>query len=141
VYIGRTDVECECLCVCVYVSVCVLSLFSFSLLLLLLLFLYPSLSLLPPSLAALYLSQHQGLFTRVSSSHQVAKVLEFQLQHQSFQCTLRGDFLAVQGALKSIQHRSSKANTSGHSAFFIGEGNGNPLQHSCLENPMDGGSW
>ena len=23
----------------------------------------------------------------------------------------------------------------------IGEGNGNPLQHSCLENPMDGGAW
>ena len=22
-----------------------------------------------------------------------------------------------------------------------GEGNGNPLQHSCLENPMDGGAW
>ena len=31
------------------------------------------------------LSHHQGLFQRVSSSHQVAKVLEFQLQHQSFQ--------------------------------------------------------
>ena len=30
-------------------------------------------------------SQHQGLFQGVSSSHQVAKVLEFQLQHQSFQ--------------------------------------------------------
>ena len=24
---------------------------------------------------------------------------------------------------------------------FIGEGNGNPLQYSCLENPMDGGAW
>ena len=24
---------------------------------------------------------------------------------------------------------------------FSGEGNGNPLQHSCLENPMDGGAW
>ena len=23
----------------------------------------------------------------------------------------------------------------------LGEGNGNPLQHSCLENPMDGGAW
>ena len=34
---------------------------------------------------ALNLSQQQGLFQRVSSSHQVAKVLEFQLQHQSFQ--------------------------------------------------------
>ena len=34
---------------------------------------------------------HQGLFKWVSSSHQVAKVLEFQLQHQSFQWTLRTD--------------------------------------------------
>ena len=25
--------------------------------------------------------------------------------------------------------------------LFIGEGNGNPLQYSCLENPMDGGAW
>ena len=23
----------------------------------------------------------------------------------------------------------------------IGEGNGNPLQYSCLENPVDGGAW
>ena len=30
-------------------------------------------------------SQHQGLFQRVSSLHQVAKVLELQLQHQYFQ--------------------------------------------------------
>ena len=39
------------------------------------------------------LSQHQGLFRWVSSSHQVAKVLEFQLQHQSFQWTPRTHFL------------------------------------------------
>ena len=39
-----------------------------------------------PSPPALNLSQHQGLFKWVSSSHQVAKVLAFQLQHQSFQC-------------------------------------------------------
>ena len=38
-------------------------------------------------------SQHQGLFKWVSSSHQVAKVLEFQLQHQSFQWIFRTDFL------------------------------------------------
>ena len=37
--------------------------------------------------------QHQGLFKWVSSSHQVAKVLEFQLQHQSFKWTPRIDFL------------------------------------------------
>ena len=27
------------------------------------------------------------------------------------------------------------------SGKFPGEGNGNPLQYSCLENPMDGGAW
>ena len=44
-----------------------------------------------PSPPALNLSQHQGLFKWVSSSHQAAKVLEFQLQHQSFQWTPRSD--------------------------------------------------
>ena len=39
------------------------------------------------------LSQHQGLFKWVSFSHQVAKVLEFQLQNQSFQWTPRTNFL------------------------------------------------
>ena len=47
--------------------------------------------LLFPSLPAFNLSQHQDLSKWVSSSHQVAKVLEFQLQHQSFQWTLRTD--------------------------------------------------
>ena len=45
----------------------------------------PSHSLSPASLPALNLSQHQDLFHWVGSSHQVAKVLEIQLQHQSFQ--------------------------------------------------------
>ena len=53
----------------------------------------PSHSLLSPSPPAFNLSQHQGLFQRVSSSHQVAKVLEFQLQHQPFQWVFRTDFL------------------------------------------------
>ena len=39
------------------------------------------------------LSQYQGLFQWVSPLHQVVKVLEFQLQHQSFQCIFRTDFL------------------------------------------------
>ena len=39
------------------------------------------------------LSQHQGLFEWVGSLHQVAKVLEFQLQHQSFQWIFSTDFL------------------------------------------------
>ena len=38
-------------------------------------------------------SQHQGLFQWVNSSHEVAQVLEFQLQHQSFQWTPRTDLL------------------------------------------------
>ena len=46
-----------------------------------------------PSPPALNLSQHWGLFKWVSSLHQVAKVLEFQLQHQSFQWIFRTDFL------------------------------------------------
>ena len=46
-----------------------------------------------PSLPALNLSQHQGLFQWVSSLHEVAKVLVFQLQHQSFQGTPRTDLL------------------------------------------------
>jgi len=49
--------------------------------------------LLSPSLPAPNLSHHQGLFKWVSSSHQVAKGLEFQLQHQSFQWTPRTDLL------------------------------------------------
>ena len=53
----------------------------------------PSHPLSFPSPPALNLSQHQGLFQWVSSLHQVAKVLEFQLQHQSFQWTPRTDFL------------------------------------------------
>jgi len=53
----------------------------------------PSHPLLSPSPTALNLFQHQGLFKWVSSSHQVAKVLEFQLQHQSFQWKPRTDLL------------------------------------------------
>ena len=53
----------------------------------------PSHPLLSPSPPTFNLSEHQGLFKRVSSLHQVAKVLEFQLQHQSFQWTVRTDIL------------------------------------------------
>ena len=49
----------------------------------------PSHPLSSPSPPAFNFSQHQGLFQWVSSSHQVVKVLEFQLQHQSFQWTPR----------------------------------------------------
>ena len=53
----------------------------------------PSHPLLPASLPVFHLSQHQSLFQWVSSSHQVAKVSEFQLEHQSFQWIFRTDFL------------------------------------------------
>ena len=92
----------------------------------------PSHPLLPPS-PAFNLSQHQVLFQRVSYSHQVAKVLEFQV-NQSFQRIFRIDFLrmdwldllAVQEILKNLlQHHSSKVSILLHSAFFIVE-LGNP---------------
>ena len=53
----------------------------------------PSHPLSSPSPPAPNPSQHQGLFRWVSSSHEVAKVLKFQLQHQSFQWTPRTDLL------------------------------------------------
>ena len=53
----------------------------------------PSHPLSIPWPPAFKLSQHQDLFQWVSSLHQVAKVLEFQLQHQSFQWIFRTDFL------------------------------------------------
>ena len=87
----------------------------------------PSHPLSSPSPPALNLSQHQGLFQWVSSSHQVAKGLVFQRQHQSFQWTLRTDpfrmdwldLLAVQGTLRSLlQHYSSNPSILRCSAFF-----------------------
>ena len=53
----------------------------------------PSHPLSSPSPPAFSLLQHHSLFQWVSSSHQVARVLELQLQHQSFQLIFRTDFL------------------------------------------------
>ena len=53
----------------------------------------PSSPLSFPSPPTFNVSQHQSLFQWVSSPHQVTKVLEFQLQHQSFQWIFRPDFL------------------------------------------------
>ena len=53
----------------------------------------PSHPLSSPSLPAFNLSRHQGLFQWVSSAHQVAKGLDFQLQYQSFQWIFRTDLL------------------------------------------------
>ena len=79
------------------------------------------LSLYPP---AFILSKHQGLFQWVSSSHQVDKVLEFQLQHQSFQWIFRTDFLydGLNGTAcspRGSQESSSTPSILWHSAVFI----------------------
>ena len=86
----------------------------------------PSHPLSSPSPPAPNPSQHQSLFQWVSSSHEVAKVLEFQLQHQSFQWTPRTDLLydGLAGSpcspkdSQSLQHHSSKASILWCSAFF-----------------------
>ena len=88
----------------------------------------PSHPLSSPSPPTFNLSQHQGLLQWVSSSHQVAKVLELQL-HISPSNEYSGlisfrmdwlDLLAVQGTLKNLlQHHSSKAPILQGSAFFM----------------------
>ena len=71
------------------------------------------------------LSQHQGLFKWISSSNQVAKVLEFRLQHQSFQWIFRTlgwtGWISLQskGLSKVFSNTSSKALILWRSAFFI----------------------
>ena len=81
-----------------------------------------------PSPPAFNLSQHQGLFQWVSSSHQVAKVLEFQLSispsnEYSGLISFRMDWLDLLcspgDSLSLLQHHSSKAPILRHSAFFI----------------------
>ena len=52
----------------------------------------PSHPLMPSSPSALSLSQHQGFFQQVSCSHQMAKILELQLEHHLFQQVFRVDF-------------------------------------------------
>ena len=88
----------------------------------------PSHPLSSPSPPALNLSKHQAFFKWVSSSHQVAKVLKFQLnispsnEHPGLICFRMDwlDLLVVQGMLNSLlQHNSSKASVLRHSAFFI----------------------
>ena len=82
-------------------------------------------SLSPP---AFNLSQHQGLFQWVNSSKQVVKLLELQLQHQSFQRVFRVDFLLgwlvsspciPRVSQESSQAPSLKASILWYSAFFM----------------------
>ena len=83
--------------------------------------------LLSPSPSAFNLSQHQGLFQWVSSSHQVTKYWSLSLSispsnEYSELISFRMDWLdllAVQGTLKSLLQHNSKASLLRHSAFFI----------------------
>ena len=84
----------------------------------------PSHPLLSPSPPAPNPSQHQGLFQWVSSSHQVANVLEFQLQHQSFQWTPRTDVLFSNTTVQKHQFFSAQVSSQsaicGHMSGFPG---------------------
>ena len=84
--------------------------------------------LCPPLLLLPSIFPSIRIFPWVGSSHQVAKLLEFQLQRQSCQWIFRidsfridwFDLLAIQGTLKSLfQKHSSKASILQHSAFFM----------------------
>ena len=98
----------------------------------------PSHPLLSPSPPASNLSQHQGPFKSVSSSHQGAKYCRFSFSISpsneysgliSHRIDLL-DLLAVQGTLKSLlQHHSSKASILRCSAFFIVQ-----LSHPYMTN-------
>ena len=72
----------------------------------------PSKSLSSPSPPAFKLSQHQGLFQWVSSLHQVAKGLEFKLQHQFLPMNIQGQFTLGLTGLSSLLSK-------GHSRVFF----------------------
>ena len=104
----------------------------------------PSHPLSSPSPPGLNLSQHQGLFQWVSSPHQVARVLEFQLQHQSIRwysglISFRRDWLdllAVQGTLESLlQPHSSKVSILHRKESSISWAV--PYRHGFWEKPID----
>ena len=92
----------------------------------------PSNFLLSPSFPTFSLSQPQRLFQWVSSSHQVAKVLELQIQYRSFQRIFRTDFL-LDGLFwsrccpRDYQVSFPKASTLHCSAFFIVQ-----ISHPCV---------
>ena len=82
----------------------------------------PSHPLSSPSPPAFSLSQHQGLFKWVNSSHQVAKVLEIQLQHQYFQWTQDWSSLGWTGWISLQSKRLSRvfSNTTVQKHQFCG---------------------
>ena len=105
----------------------------------------PSHPLSSPSPSACSLSQHQGLFQWVSTLYQCqsigpwasASVLPMNIQ----------DWFPLQFGLPGGLEVKASASNAGDlglipgSGRSPGEGYGNPLQYSCLKNPMDGGAW
>ena len=65
-----------------------------------------------------------------------SRLTESQFQIQQLALWLRASYLIALGChlLYSNEH-------NGRTYIMSGEGNGTPLQYSCLENPMDGGAW
>ena len=104
-------------------------------------------------------SQHQSLFQWVNSSHEVAKVLEFQPQHHSlskiyfksvklFYMIYHGGYMTLYICPTSSDKNLPASVGDIKDMGLIprlrrspGGGHGNPLQYSCLENPMGRGTW
>ena len=133
----------------------------------------PSHLLSSPSPPAFNLSQHQGLFQLVGSSHQVVKVLELQFQHQSLQwislppllwlvpplivANIHNIYIYVYNMCVYVyicyvyiscgsDCKESACSVWGPGLIAglgrsPGEGNGFPLQYSCLEYSMVRGVW
>ena len=93
----------------------------------------PFYPLLSPSLLSFNFSLHWGLFQWVSSSHQVAKVLELQQKYFQWISGLISfridwfDLFAVSGTLKSLLQHNLKASILQHSAFFMIQ-----VSHPCV---------
>ena len=94
----------------------------------------------PHSPSTFNLSQHQGLFQGVSSLHQVAKVLEFQFQHQSFQWTFRVDFLQDWLFWSPCFSRDSQE-SSPEPRLLLHSAPSTVWACSCWWNRFSGSSW
>ena len=95
---------------------------------------FPASRCFPMSKFCTSCGQSIGSFSfSISSSNEYSGLIYFRIDWL--------DLLVVQGTLKSLlQHYSSKASILQCSPFF-GEGDGTPVQDSCLENPMDVRAW
>ena len=94
----------------------------------------PSHPLSSPSPPAFNLSQYQGLFQWVSSSHEVAKVLELQLQHQSFKWIFPSYmYINVDSKIHFYIHA--------HTSYLRGSDNEGSRGHRKVRNVTWGGIW